>query len=294
MGCTSDTKKTTSESNGTSQTTFANASPEEEALRKQFGELGTEQRQAIHDLLQMGGSGSSLFSLNPADQASLNQSYDAQRQRFALGLKDFADYSSGGRGLRMSDTPISQQSMERAGLGYADLASAQANQGLNMGLMGNQFRANNLLAGAQALPAGLLQAYAPLFNERMAGGLTTTTGYSNNMQTNTPSLMSSIGQGIGIGGQLGAMGAGFGVPGLSGFKPPCWIAGVLYGEGSHEQHMIRQWLLSQTTRGWKTLTGLYLRYGQQVARGLERHPWAQRLVRPLFNYMLRQAHGRRY
>lgn len=72
----------------------------------------------------------------------------------------------------------------------------------------------------------------------------------------------------------------------------CWIAGVLYGEGSHEQQMIRQWLLSQTTRGWKALTGLYLRYGQQVARGLERHPWAQRFVRPLFNYMLRQAHGR--
>ena len=226
MGCTSDTKESTSESTSTQKTTFAKASPAEEALRKQFGDLGTEQQQAIRNLLQMGSGGSSLFGLNANDQASLTQAYDAQRQRFSLGLKDFADYSSGGRGLRMSDTPISQQSMERAGLGYADLASAQANQGLNMGLMGNQFRANNLLAGAQAMPAGSLQAYAPLYNERMAGGVTTQTGSSRIMNTNTPSIMSSIGQGIGIAGQLGAMGASFMAPGLGGLGAGAGGAGA--------------------------------------------------------------------
>jgi hypothetical protein len=226
----SSKQKTTSAEDTTQQTTYAKASPEEEALRKQFGDLGVEQQQAIRNLLQMSGGGSSLFTLNPNDQASLNQAYDAARQRLSLGLKDFGDYTSGGRGLRMSDTPISQQSMERAGLGYADLASAQANQGLNMGLMGNQFRANTGLAGAQAMPAGSLQAYAPLYNERMASGLFKGTRNSTSETRMTPSLMSQIGQGIGIAGQIGSMGAGFmsGVGGL-GSSPTALNTGGLPG-----------------------------------------------------------------
>jgi hypothetical protein len=217
MGCGISEQKSESDTVSTSQTTFDKPSPEEEALRKQFASLGADQQRVIRYLLKMSSGGSSLFKLNHADQASLNQAYDAARKRLDLGLKDFADYSAGSRGLRMSDTPISQQSFERAGLGYADLASQQANQGLNMGLMGNQFRANTGLAGAQAIPAGSLQAYAPLYNERMASGLTKGTGNSTSMQTNTPSLMSSIQQGIGIGSSLGKLGAGFGVPGTSGF-----------------------------------------------------------------------------
>ena len=217
MGCGSSKQQSEVNTDSSSQTTFGKPSPEEEALRKQFSDLGAEQQQAIRNLLQMSSGGSSLFTLNPADQASLNQSYDAARQRLNFGLKDFADFSSGGRGLRMSDTPISQQSFERAGLGYADLESAKANQELQMGLMGNQFRVNTGLAGAQAMPAGSLQAYAPLYNERMAGGLTKGTGKSTATQSYTPSLMSQVQQGIGIASSLGKLGAGFGVPGTSGF-----------------------------------------------------------------------------
>lgn len=72
---------------------------------------------------------------------------------------------------------------------------------------------------------------------------------------------------------------------------PCWVASVLYGEHAWKTHVLR-WYVSgplRQSKGGRIFTGVYRRYGQQAARFLERHPSAQVVVKPLFDYLLRQA-----
>lgn len=72
---------------------------------------------------------------------------------------------------------------------------------------------------------------------------------------------------------------------------PCWVASVLYGEHAWQTHVLR-WYVSgplRQSKGGRVFTGMYLRYGQQAARFLKRHPSAQVVVKPLFDYLLRQA-----
>jgi hypothetical protein len=72
---------------------------------------------------------------------------------------------------------------------------------------------------------------------------------------------------------------------------PCWVASVLYGDHAWQTHVLR-WYVSgplRQTKGGRVFTGVYLRYGQQAARFLKRHPSARVLVKPLFDYLLRQA-----
>ena len=72
---------------------------------------------------------------------------------------------------------------------------------------------------------------------------------------------------------------------------PCWVASVLYGEHAWQTHVLR-WYVSGPLRqstGGRVFAGVYLRYGQQAARFLKRHASAQVVVKPLFDYLLRQA-----
>jgi hypothetical protein len=72
---------------------------------------------------------------------------------------------------------------------------------------------------------------------------------------------------------------------------PCWVASVLYGDHAWQTHVLR-WYVSgplRQSKGGRVFTGVYLRYGQQAARFLKRHPSARVLVKPLFDYLLRQA-----
>ena len=72
---------------------------------------------------------------------------------------------------------------------------------------------------------------------------------------------------------------------------PCWVASVLYGDRAWQTHVLR-WYVSgplRQTKGGRVFTGVYLRYGQQAARFLKRHPSARVVVKPLFDYLLRQA-----
>ncbi len=192
----------------TQQTTFAPASAEEQALRQQFSNLGDVQQQGIQAALQQ-ALGGDLLSLSPQYQNTLDQAFTGAMQRFQTEGQDYADFLSGSRGMRMSDTPIASQALQRYGLGMADLLSQRAMAGLNLGLGTNQLRMNTLLNGASALPAGSVAAFNPLFQERMASGTTRTRGTVNSTQTNTPSLMSQIGQGLGLAGQIGSLGMGF-------------------------------------------------------------------------------------
>lgn len=205
MGSSKQTQTQQQSSEGTQQTTFNPRSGAEQAILDQYRSLGDTQLGFINRLVR---GGESPYALTPADREQLDKSYQSAFDRFNLQGKDYADYLATTRGLNKSDTPVSQQAMERYGLGMADLLSQKANTGLNLGLQGTQMR----LMGSQALPAGMGAAFSPLFSERMAGGMTRTTGNSRGSVTNvnTPSLMTQIGQGMGLGSQALGLGAQLG------------------------------------------------------------------------------------
>ena len=190
----------------TDTTTLQAPSAEELALREQFGGLSFEQLRAIRGGLDRLQSTDSPLALNLQDQQTLDTSFNAARDRFNLDSKDFADFSAGGRGLRMSDTPIAQQAMARQGLGLADIESARARAGLDLGLQANQYRTTAALGLGSAIPgAGAfnLQSY---LQERMAQPTTHSTGYGSSSGTQHQSGLSTAAQVAGGVGSL-AMGA---------------------------------------------------------------------------------------
>lgn len=187
--------------NQTSTTSFQPASAEELALRQRFAGLGGQQQQTVQDI--MSGLQGSAFAMNPQDLATFNSSYNAARQQLQMEGKDYADFLAGGRGLRMSDTPVSQQALQRFGLGMSALESDRARAGLELGLAGNQYRANTGLMAAQSLPAGNVAAFNPLYNERMASGTTTSSGTGRNSMSYQQPLMQTILQGTQAFNQLG-------------------------------------------------------------------------------------------
>lgn len=211
MGSKSSTQTSNQSSSSTQKTTFDQMSPQERAIMNMYQSLGENQLSQINQIL---APGSSPYTMNPGDQEMVNKSFDAAKQRFMTSGKDYADYLATTRGLNKSDTPVSQQAMERFGLGLADLESQQAQAGLNYGLMGTQLR----LGATGALPAGLGAAFAPMYNERMAGGRTDMSGNSSGTTTMkyTPSIMDQIGQGMSLGAGAAMMAGGLMMPGMSG------------------------------------------------------------------------------
>ena len=211
MGNSTQEQTQNETSSSRSQTTFDPRSGAENQILNQYQGLGNQQLSFLNSLMS---GGASPFALNPQDQAQLDQAYNSAFNRFGQEGKDYADYLATTRGLNKSDTPVSAQAMDRYGMGMADLLSQKANAGLNLGLQGTNMR----MMGAQALPAGLGAAFSPRFSERMAGGITTGSGNRSGSMTmvNSPSLLTQIGQGMGIAGGIGAMGMGAmaGMPGL--------------------------------------------------------------------------------
>lgn len=194
------------EINQTATTTLPAASGDENVLRAQFKTLSDSQIQALlGELSRTSESGFSPFALNLQDQQQLDAAFNAARDRFNVSSKDFADFSAGGRGLRMSDTPISQQSFDRLGLGLGDLESQRANAGLTLGLQGNQYRTNTALGLAGAAPAAGAFNLQQYLQERMAQPVTKTVGYGNS--TATPSGLQTGAQ---IASGVGALALGVG------------------------------------------------------------------------------------
>lgn len=210
MGCMSS--ESSNAVNRTDTTTIPGASPEEKALREQFGNLSTTQIKAIQDeLSRISGSGFSPFAMNLQDQQQLDSAFNAARDRFNLSSKDFADFSAGGRGLRMSDTPIAQQAMERQGMGLADLESQRANAGLTLGLQGNQYRTNTALGLAGAQPGAGVFNLQQYLQERMAQPTTHSTGFGTGTATQ-PGLQTGAALAGGVGSlALGLTSAGIAI-----------------------------------------------------------------------------------
>ena len=216
MGSKSQDSTQNQSQSGTSSVTLAPRSGSEQQILNQLQGLGDNQLSFLTGLL---GGGVSPYKLSPADQQTLNDSYNSAFQQFNQSGKDYADYLATTRGLNKSDTPVSQQAMQRYGLGMSDLLSQKANAALNMGLQGTQLR----LGATSALPSGLVGAFNPQFQERLA---TPTQSYSGTMSGSShtqynPSLMDNIGQGmalgsqaIGLGAQLGGLAMGVPMPSL--------------------------------------------------------------------------------
>lgn len=246
MGNSKQRTVNTESSRSTQQTTFDPASEMEKRIMGQYEGLGLRQNQFLNNLFT---GDRSMYELNGQDQQRLDEAYQSAFDRFNLQGKDYADYLASTRGLNKSDTPVSQQAMERYGLGMSDLLSQRANAGLNLGFQGNMAKLN----ATGMTPGGLNAAFAPLYNERMAGGMTIRTGKGTTDQTqyNSPSIMSQIGQGmalgsqaIGLGAQIGGlamgpmggmssmMGGAGGMGGMASFMPSMSKMGSGMGSGA--------------------------------------------------------------
>jgi hypothetical protein len=176
MGC--DSSESSNAVDRTDTTTIPGASDAENVLRAKFNTLNDAQIQALmNEFNRTSESGFSPFALNLQDKQQLDAAFNAARDRFTTSSKDFADFSAGGRGLRMSDTPISQQSFERLGLGLADLEGNRATTGLNLGLQGNQYRTNAALGLAGATPGAGVFNLQQYLQERMAQPTVHSVGY---------------------------------------------------------------------------------------------------------------------
>jgi hypothetical protein len=203
MGSSKSTQTQNQTSNQMSRYTVDPRSGSEQQILNQLQGYGNNQLSFLNTLMN---GGVSPFALSPADQAQLDQAYSGAMNRFNQEGRDMADYLATTRGLNKSDTPVGQQVMDRYGMGMADLLSQKANAGLNMGLQGTGLR----LQGSQALPSGLTVPLQLLNNERMATGTQTGSGFSNGTSTMryTPSIMSQIGQGMGLAAGAGLMAGG--------------------------------------------------------------------------------------
>jgi hypothetical protein len=206
MGCMSS--ESSNAVDRTDKTTIPGASDAENVLRAKFNTLSDAQIQGLmNEFSRTSESGFSPFALNLQDQQQLDAARNAATNRFKTASKDFADFSAGGRGLRMSDTPISQQSFDRLGLGLADLESSFGTAGLNLGLQGNQYRTNTALGLSGAQPGAGVFNLQQYLQERMAQPTVHSTGYGTG--TATQSGMQSgaaLAQGVGSLGLAAAAG----------------------------------------------------------------------------------------
>jgi hypothetical protein len=178
---------------------------EETAARQQIGGLGANQAMALNNELMRLNSGASPFALTPNDQVTFNTAWDSAQNRLMSQGKDYADFLSGSRGLRMSDTPVSQQAMDRLGLGLADLHGSRALSQLDFGLRGNQARTSTAMGLGSVVPGGSVFNAGNLFQERLATGTKTTKGYGYASGTAQPSGLQTGAQ---IAGGVGGMMAG--------------------------------------------------------------------------------------
>ena len=204
MSKSSTTQTSTSEQ----QTLIPGMGPQEQDMVNKLQQVGMSQADALQYVLQQGKQGTGLIGLQGSDQALLNQAFSGaeagiRRQADILG-QDMA----GTRGLNRSDTPVSEAVLREMLPMIQQNESAKASQSLGLGLNLAQLRQQNLqtlLQGANSSPSALSQMAQRMQNERIAGSKQV--GTQTQKFSNSPSLMSSIGQGIGLVGQFAAIGA---------------------------------------------------------------------------------------
>lgn len=66
----------------------------------------------------------------------------------------------------------------------------------------------------------------------------------------------------------------------------CWVARSIYGVGDPRWLMARHYVLHNAPGIFRRF---YLHHGKKIAAWLDRHTWAKRFVKPLFDWMVRQV-----
>jgi hypothetical protein len=194
MGCGNSDQESHSWNESTSSVSLQTAGRPEAQLREDLEAWGKTQQGGLNDAAAFAKTGDYL-SLDPKHQATLDQAFQAAFQRQQLEGKDYADFLSGGRGMRMSDTPVAQQALQRYGLGMAELNSQRAMAGLNLGMQTNSMRQTDRMNLANMLPAGTVFGHNAMMNNRLAQPSTHTVGTGNTTVYNNPSLLTQVQQG---------------------------------------------------------------------------------------------------
>lgn len=230
MGC--NDSEQTSNSSFSQQTAIDPMGVQEHRIVNQLQRLGVSQADAIKFAMDQFKQGTGLIGLQGADKALLEQAFGGaerslRRQAYLLG-QDMA----GTRGLNRSDTPVAESVLREMLPQFANLDSQKAGQSLGLGLnLANLRQQNlqNLLYGSQIAPNALTRLANRFQQERFATGRTT--GTSTSTMRGSPGLMDQIGTGIGLVGQIGALGAGFMAPGASGAASGAGTSSAGYGGG---------------------------------------------------------------
>lgn len=164
------------------------------------------------------------YGLAPQEEQSIRDIYGNQAKQAEYQLNQFVQDNAATRGLNRSDTPVAGELARQAGLMYGNINSQMSSDLLNRGEanrmyglnltnsltnQGNtQFQQQNMLN--QMTPAAMNNLMAPLLQERMAQGTTTSFGKTTNNPSNLDLTMKGIGTlgsmvmgGLGAGGMMG-------------------------------------------------------------------------------------------
>lgn len=209
------------QSNFESSTSIPGMSPEEARLVQRMTELGLSQADAVQEVMNATKQQGQInaLSLNPTDQATLDQAYggaeqNLQRQGFLMGQE-----LAGTRGLNPSDTPVSEAVLREMLPAMASLQGQKAQYGLGLGMNlaqlnegRRQFNLQGLLGAATTTPSALGFNLGRMQNERFAQA----TQRQSGTQWKSDSVMNQILQGAQAYNQLGQGTSAFMSAGMKG------------------------------------------------------------------------------
>ena len=203
---------------------------QEQGIVNQLQGLGSEQADAIRHVLEMARSpqGSMLLGLQGSDKALLDEAFSGAEAGLRHQANLMGQDLASSRGFQRHDTPVAGAVMQNFLPALAQIQAQKASQSLGLGLsLGQlnegrrQFNMNSLLSGGTAMPNTLAGLANRFQQERIAGAKTIGTQQG----TRTPSVMDSIGQGLGLAGQIGSLGMGI-MSGMGGAGAGAGAAGA--------------------------------------------------------------------
>jgi len=205
--------KSSSSSTSTQQAIIPEMSTQEQGIVNRLQSLGMGQADALQAVMDMARQpqGSMLLGLQGSDKALLDEAFSGAEAGLRHQANLMGQDLASSRGFQRHDTPVAGAVMQNFLPALAQIQAQKASQslglGLSLGQLGEQRRMNNMnamLSGGTAMPSALAGLANRFQQERFAGAKTVGTQHG----TSTPSVMSGIGQGLGLAGQIGSLGMG--------------------------------------------------------------------------------------
>ena len=205
--------KSSSSSTSTQQAIIPEMSTQEQGIVNRLQSLGMGQADALQAVMDMARQPqeSMLLGLQGSDKALLDEAFSGAEAGLRHQANLMGQDLASSRGFQRHDTPVAGAVMQNFLPALAQIQAQKASQslglGLSLGQLGEQRRMNNMnamLSGGTAMPSALAGLANRFQQERFAGAKTVGTQHG----TSTPSVMSGIGQGLGLAGQIGSLGMG--------------------------------------------------------------------------------------